>query len=359
MKGVENFTQMIKYLQYMEKFLPDLLKELETIQQRVDERHKRSDKTTVHSCTTSIIGGIMILGGIIFSPLTFGLSVGLTVAGTAVVTCGSVVNAASKIDNLLKDISDRKASDEMVKKFYNRYEAAKKAYEEVDRVYQELKAMMPTVEDEHANAHKAILNAFEHLIDCGSSSDQMPTKAIKPASTLIACGGQTSSAIFKTGHVIHKAIASPRALCADMRLATAPCKAIPLTKRLFAEAASTMKFAITRNGNEFKAALTASVRTVGTITKTVGVITTAAGILYDAFVLGLTIRKLYKGTKCNLSQDISKHIKDLEKLGHGLKQLNQQITANINSVTNQQIAAEDVKTITDQQVARNVKPING
>ena len=69
--------------------------------------------------------------------------------------------------------------------------------------------------------------------------------------------------------------------------------------------------------------------------KTAGVALAVGGIILDAYTLLSAGYELHKDKKCKVSQDILKHIKDLEKLQDGLKELNQQL------------AATNVKPITD------------
>ena len=55
-----------------------------------------SNVATVGGCATSIVGGVVAVGGIIAAPFTLGISIGLTAAGGAVVAAGTVTTATAK-----------------------------------------------------------------------------------------------------------------------------------------------------------------------------------------------------------------------------------------------------------------------
>ena len=81
----------------MEKTLPDLLYELRTIQLK---KLTRDIKTVillhaVGGCTSSIIRGTLIVGGMVAAPFTLGASIGLSAAGTAIAVAGGTTTATA------------------------------------------------------------------------------------------------------------------------------------------------------------------------------------------------------------------------------------------------------------------------
>ena len=317
--AVTQYMRMMQELQYMEEKLPGLLVDLKTIQQKVDKRHKRSNIATVGGCATSIVGGAMIIGGIAAAPFTFGASIGLTAAGTAVTAAGSITTTVAKTGDFILGASDFKKTNKMVDEFFGHYKAAKEAYEMVNKICQELTAVLPTLEGtQNAKGISATLNAIASAAGFAIDSARMPKTAISSGLNALT---------------ICKAVVSPAELHAATRLATTPAKALPLTRQFLVEAVGAAKYATRLDASGFRVAVTASFRTVGVMIRTAGVALAVGGIILDAYSLFSAGKELYKDKKCKVSQNISKHIKQLEDLGHGLEELNQQLAANIKPVT--------------------------
>ena len=317
--AVGQYMKMMEELQYMEEHLPGLLIKLEDIQKKVDKRHKNSNIATVGGCATSIVGGAMMVGGIVAAPFTLGTSIGLSAAGTAVALAGGGTTAAAKSTDFFKGRSDLKKTNDMVDKFLVHYNAAKEAYEAVNQTCQELTAMLPTLECETAKsipvALNAVVSAAGFAIHCTRAPKQVITTGL---GALTIC----------------KAAVSPTQLHAATKLALAPTRALPLTREFLTEAATVVRCASNFESSGFRLAVMSSFRAASTLIKTAGVAFAIGGIVLDAYSLISAGRELHKNKKCKVSQDISKHIQDLEKIRDGLKVLNQQLAANVKPINN-------------------------
>ena len=319
-KAVTSYIEMMEELQYMEENLPGVLDDLKTIQQKVDKRHKRSNIATIGGCATSIAGGALVIGGIVAAPFTLGTSIGLSAAGTAIAVAGGATTATAKSADFFMGRSDLKKTEEKKAKFLRHYTAAKEAYEAVHQTCQELTAMLPAHESETTKGITVALNAIVSAAGSAIDCTRMPKQAIVTGlSTLTIC----------------KAVVSPMELHTATKLATAPARALPLARQFLTEAAIAAKCASKFDSSGFRVAVMSSFRAASTLIKTVGAALVIGGIIVDAYTLLSAGYELHKDKKCKVSQDILKHIKDLEKLQDGLKELNQQL------------AATNVKPITD------------
>ena len=318
--AASHYKTMMEELKYMEKTLPGLLVELRTIQQKVDKRHTHSNIATVGGCATSIIGGALIIGGIVAAPFTLGASIGLSAAGTAISIAGGATTATAKSADFFMGRSDLKKTEEKKDEFLRHYTAAKEAYEAVHQTCQELTTMLPALESETTKGISVALNAIVSAAGFAIDCTRMPKQAIVTGlSTLTIC----------------KAVVSPTQLHTATKLAMAPTRALPLSRQFLTEAATAAKCASKFDSSGFRMAVMSSFRAASTLIKTAGVALAVGGIILDAYTLLSAGYELHKDKKCKVSQDILKHIKDLEKLQDGLKELNQQL------------AATNVKPITD------------
>ena len=132
---------------------------------------------------------------------------------------------------------------------------------------------------------------------------------------------------------ICKALVSPAELHVATKLVAAPVKAIALTRQFLVEAVSACRCATRLDSSGFRLAVMTSFRTASVMIKTAGGVIAIGGILLDAYSLYSAGKELYKDEKCKVSQKISKHIEQLEGLGRGLEKLNQELAANIKSIT--------------------------
>ena len=319
--AASHYKQMMAELQYMEEKLPGLLCDLKTIQQKVDKRRKYSNVATISGCATSIVGGVMIVGGIAAAPFTLGATIGLTVAGTALGIGGGITTTGAKGVDFIGGELDYRKTNKMVDEFLEHYLRAKQAYEKISQICKELTIKVPVLETgdtRSARGLSAALNAVVFAAGLGIESTRMPRKAISGAlDTLKIC----KAAIF-----------SPAELHAATSLAAAPVKAVPLTRQFLVEAFSAAKCVTKFDASGFKLAVTTSFRTAGVLIKTAGGVLAVGGIILDAYTLISAGRELYKDKKCKVSQNISKHIEELEGLGRQLEKLNQDLTGSINAI---------------------------
>ena len=317
-QAVENYSTMMKELQYMEENLPELLDDLKTIQQKVDKRHKRSNAATAGGCATSLVGGAMIVGGIVAAPFTLGASIGLTAAGTVVTAAGSVTTATAKGYDHVKGKANLTQTNKMVQDFQDHYKAAQEAYEAVHQICQDLTTMLPALENEDAKGITSALNA----VVCATG---FAVKASVKAATV-------SKSQVGAGLTICKAVISPGELHAATRLALAPTKTAPLARQFLFGALDVAKCASRFDSGGLKLAVMTSFRTAGVMIKTAGGVLAIGGIILDAYSLISTGKDLYKDKKCKVSQEISKHIEKLENLGCRLENLNRELSANVRSM---------------------------
>ena len=318
--AASQYIQMMAELQYMEEKLPGLLCDLKTIQQKVDKRRKYSNVATIGGCATSIVGGVMIVGGIAAAPFTLGATIGLTVAGTALGIGGGITTTGAKGVDFIGGELDYRKTNKMVDEFLEHYLRAKQAYEKISQICEELATKVPALETGDTRSARrlgAALNAVVSAAGFAIDSTRMPKTALSAGlNTLKIC----------------KAAISPAELHAATRLAAAPVKAVPLTRQFLVEAFSAAKCVTKFDASGFKLAVTTSFRTAGVLIKTAGGVLAVGGIILDAYTLISAGRELYKDKKCKVSQNISNHIEELEDLGCRLEKLNQDLAGNVNAI---------------------------
>ena len=323
--AVIQYMKMMEELQYMEEKLPGLLEDLKTIQEKVDKRHKYCNMATVGGCATSIVGGAMFLGGVVASPFTFGASLGLTVAGTALGIGGSMATASAKGVDFIVGKYDLNKTNKMVDEFYEHYQKAQQAYEEITQICKELTAMLPALGNEGIGAAlNAVVSAAGFAID----SARKPNMAVSAKSTALSTGFTA----FSTGCKVFKiceAVVSPAKLHAATRLAIAPAKAASFTREFMVEVVNVARFYATSDPSGVKLAVVTSFHTAMTLLKTASGAFAVGGIIMDVWSLCSAGTELYKNTKCKVSQKISKRIEELENLDQGLKKLNQELATNM------------------------------
>ena len=88
---------------------------------------------------------------------------------------------------------------------------------------------------------------------------------------------------------------------------------------MLVEAVGAAKCATRLGASGFRLAVVTSFRIVSVMIKTAGAALAVGGIILDAHSLFSAGKELYKDKKCKVSQNISKHIEQLEDLGHGLE----------------------------------------
>ena len=313
-KAVTSYIEMMKELQYMEENLPGVLDDLKTIQQKVDKRHKRSNIATIGGCATSIAGGALVIGGIVAAPFTLGASIGLTATGTAVALAGGATTTTAKTADFLFGVSDSKKSNKMVAEFYDHYKAAKEAYETVHQICEDLSDMFPSIDQGNVGRVNAAIGMIASTVGFAIDSTRMPKLGFTAGVNALTIG---------------KAVVSPAQLHAATKLALSPVRAVPLTRQFLVEAVTAVKCAAQLDASGFRVTVMTSFRTVGLVLKTAGALIAVGGIILDSYSLYSAGKELYKNEKCKVSQDISKHIQELQELGCSLKKLNEDLTASI------------------------------
>ena len=320
-KAVYYYKTMIKELQDMEDTIPDLLDDVKTIQQKVDKRHKNVNIATIGGCATSIFGSVLISGWITAAPFTFGATIGLTVAGTVVAAGGSSTTAIARTVDYVMGRSDLKKTNKMVDECRGHYQAAKEAYEALNQIFQKLIPMLPASESETAKSKifalvKAVASKAEFAFGCGYRLEPVIT------------GGKDAAL------TVQKAVVSPKRLHADTLAVAHSTKAVVLsTRQLMSDTLRIAKSVVTLDSGGLRLAVMASFWTVGSIIKAGGILFTIGGIVYDAYSLISAGRELHSGKKCKVSQEISKHIEELEELRNKLRILKQQLAENVKPIT--------------------------
>ena len=316
--AVTNYMIMMEVLLYMQKKLPELLDELKAVQEKVDKRHTNSNVATVGGCATSIVGGFLFIGGLIAAPFTFGISVGFTAAGSAIIIAGTATTATAKTADFGFGKWDQRKTNKMVKEFLGHYKAAKEAYEKLRKVNQELNVMLPNLGAKNGLTKKAIISGITSAVGYARAIGRVPVTAVTTGANAFA---------------VYQAFALPAELHAATKLALLPHKALPLTQQFFKGMADTAQCLAKLEMCELKVAGMATFRAGCFALKAVGGISAGIGIILDTVTLYSAARELYKGTQCKVSQKISQHIEMLEDLTHRLDNLHHQLDTNTKSIT--------------------------
>ena len=203
---------MMEEVLYIQQNLPGLLDDLKAVQEKVDKRHTYSNVATVGGCATSIVG-VVAAGGIIATPFTFGISLGLTVAGGAVLAAGTVTTATAKTADYALGKTDLRKTNKKVEEFLGHYNAAREVYEKVHQIHQELTVMLPDLGTK--NAHP-IINGITSAAGYVIGSRHLPIAAASAGAKALT---------------VYQAIVSPTELHAATKLVLSPTKTMPLTRQ--------------------------------------------------------------------------------------------------------------------------------
>ena len=236
---------MVEQLWYVH--LPELLDDLKAIQKKVDNRHTNCNIATVSGCAASIAGGSLCIIGIIASPFTFGISLGFTAAGSALVVAGSVSTTTAKTVDFARDKWDQRKTNKKIKEFLGHYEAAKKAYEKILQINQTLTeiSVQPDVGARNTITMKAIINGIKSAAEYAVALRRVPVVTVT--------GGVKA-------FTVYQALVVPAKLHAATKLALSPHKTVSHAHHCCKEMINGVKFIAELEGSEFRVAGMASLR---------------------------------------------------------------------------------------------------
>lgn len=81
---------------------------LDTTADDISEFHQKAKIAGITGGTTTAVGGVTAIAGLILAPFTFGASLVITAVGVGVATAGGIASASAAISDNVNNMQDRK-----------------------------------------------------------------------------------------------------------------------------------------------------------------------------------------------------------------------------------------------------------
>lgn len=273
----QSFKKVQSKLKMLEERLPQVISEAELVKSCIDQKHKTSTKATIAGSSTSLLGGALIVGGIVGAPFTFGASLGFTVTGAVLAAAGGATTAGAKVFDYVQANKGNTRVKKLIEEVELLCKEAQFEYEELQRLCEKLG---------------------------NTALEVCPALHVKTREEKIALGWNIfglfrypSSAVTTTA--ISTGIGSKVAI------------------------AFIHGVGVTMSGGETTAAM-ASFTALTAAMKTIGTVMVVGGIILDAVTVGYAAHRLINDKKCPTSQGILKQVEELKILQHRIKKVLQE-----------------------------------
>lgn len=81
---------------------------LHAIADNISEFHQKAKIAGITGGTTTAVGGVTAIAGLVLAPFTFGASLVMTAVGVGVATAGGITSASAAISDNINNMHDRK-----------------------------------------------------------------------------------------------------------------------------------------------------------------------------------------------------------------------------------------------------------
>lgn len=270
----QSFQRVQSKLKILEERLPQVISEAELVKNCIDKKHKTSTKATIAGSSTSLVGGALIIGGILGAPFTFGASLGFTITGAVLAGAGGATTAGAKVFDYVQANKGNNKVKKLIEEVEVLCKEAQSEYEELQRLCEKLgnsalkvcPALHAETREEKISLGWNIFGLFRH-----------PSSAV--TTTAVSTGVGTKVALA----FIHAA-------------------------------------GIGMTGGESTAAMASFTALTATI-KTFGTVLVVGGIILDAVAVGYAAHQLINDKKCPTSEGITKQIEELILLQGKIKKV--------------------------------------
>ena len=272
LKCEESLKKVQSKLKILEERLPQVITEAELVKSCIDQKHKTSTKATIAGSSTSLLGGALIVGGIIGAPFTFGATLGFTVTGAMLAGAGGATTAGAKIFDYIQANKGNTRVKNLIEEVELLCKEAQSEYNELQQLCEKLgnsalevcPALHAKTREERIALGWNIFSLFRH------SSSALTTTAISSG-----VGNKVALAFI---HMV----------------------------------------SVSMSGGETTAVM-ASFTALTAAVKTVGTVLVVGGIILDAVTVGYAAHRLINDKKCPTSEGIAKQIEELKILQERIK----------------------------------------
>ena len=260
------------------------IKELRELAENIDWHHRNSNVVQLPTSAVGIAGGVLSIVGLALIPVTFGVSLGLTIAGGVV---GGVA-AATGVGNAIADIGIT----------INRSKKAKTYIEEHQTTTESMKTIVASLLQ---NSNKLSTIATSEVMEV---IDQAMVRNAGQLTKVTAIGAKNS---VSTGYTLIKTIPSAIKALTLLRRSTGVAVATGTTSIRAVESTA----ADVASGT---AAGTAKVVSAGgEVLRGFGFAFSAIGIAVDIFTIGFTVYDLAKGSQTSAAKKLREVADHLEE----------------------------------------------
>ncbi|KAK6466184.1 hypothetical protein HHUSO_G36673 [Huso huso] len=304
-KLVKNF---VKDYEKEKQEIEKLLTELSEIADGLDKVDRDCTIAKTTGSSAGVVGGVLTIVGIGLAPVTFGASLGLSIAGTVTAVAGSVTSGGAQIGKHVKDGKANKRVKEILEIIHTKIIALRKSckialpqcnwnIEEAD-LTSTVKTCLSAAAAAAGLVDAAVVDAADAVIDAAVSLDAAagvtPNPSDDGGAGVAVAGAAVGASVFNGGRVLASLIDDAAAAASAGRAAAG----------LLDDAAAV--------------ALKSTGRVVGGVASGVFVV-------WDAVLIGLNAKKLHEGSPTERAQEIRKLVETGELELAKLEEVNSDI----------------------------------
>ena len=273
----QSFKKVQSKLKTLEERLPQVISEAELVKSCIDHKHITSTKATIAGSSTSLLGGALIVGGILGAPFTFGASLGFTITGAVLAGAGGATTAGAKVFDYIQANKGNTRVKKLIEEVELLCKEAQSEYEELQRLCEKLgNSALEVCPALHAGTREEKIALGWNIFGLF----RYPSSALTTTAISTGVGSEVALAFIRVVGISMSGVETTAAMA-------------------------------------FFTALTAAMKTVGTVL-------VVGGIILDAVTVGYAAHRLINDKKCPTSQGIAKQVEELKVLQDRIKKVLQE-----------------------------------
>lgn len=170
------------------------------IAEKLREYHKKVNITRIAGSSASIGGAILAIIGFGIAPVTFGASLGLSIAGIGVAVAGGATAAGASIVDTVTQKANVKEAQEIVRRDYDQLEAIRKIADQIEKTIDEMRKKCPNIS--HSQFAGMISAVVSHTFIRGSNL------VIRLTELGLYTGLEVGAAVLRVGGAAAKSVAA-------------------------------------------------------------------------------------------------------------------------------------------------------
>ncbi|KAK1150526.1 hypothetical protein AOXY_G33774 [Acipenser oxyrinchus oxyrinchus] len=307
-RRIKLMKEFVKEYEKEKQEIEKLLTDLSEIADGLDKVDRDCTISKTTGSSAGVVGGVLNIVGICLAPVTFGASLGLSIAGTVTAVAGAVTSGGAQIGKRVIDNKANKRVTEILEIIHTKIIALRKSckialpqcnwnIEEAD-LTSTVKTCLSAAAAAAGLVDAAVVDVADAVIDAAVSLDAAagvtPNLSDDGAASSAVAGAAVGAAVVNGGRVLASVIDDAAAVASAGRAAASAGRA---AAGLLDDAAAV--------------ALKSTGRVVGGVASGVFVV-------WDVMLIGLNAKKLHEGSPTERAQEIRKLVEtgelDLAKL---------------------------------------------